>query len=496
MSTLRGLLLLGVLYAPLALADPPGPAPEVWVSVEGDPDALEQGEPCAVVVRLEAPAEATGPIVLAPAKGTWVDTVAVELLPQTGTTVLARATPVGAPAGPQATLDGERVAGGLWRFPPEALAKVPPGTCRLRVRLAIPAGTGWTGEASADEILLRVVAPDPARSTPRAAGRARDALRSGRLAEAAALLDAELTRAPGDRELLALRAMLAERGGNPLAARLCLRAATIGAGPSAHPSPELAELEARLAAAALPSAPPAAWTWPPQPVWDRLRELIRASAPADSAVNSASPPPATAPPSATAPPPETAPKPETGPVSPAGPPAASGNQVGPGAVVPAAELVEAKLLADPAGQWASEAKAGSEYGSPDHGAVRLVGPPDVPEGADHPNAWCHHGSAKGREWIEVGFATPVQATEVRVRQNYNPGAIVKVEALEPDGAAHVWWEGVDPARPPGALNAIAWFAVRVPRTEYLVARIRLTLDLDAVVSWQEVDAVQLVGARP
>lgn len=97
------------------------------------------------------------------------------------------------------------------------------------------------------------------------------------------------------------------------------------------------------------------------------------------------------------------------------------------------------------------------------------------------------------DWLELTFAKPVQAIEVRVRQNDAPGAITKIEALESDGTVHVWWEGVDPHQR-SAVREIVWFAVRVPKTSYLVARVKLTLNLASGPGYKEVDAVQLVAA--
>jgi hypothetical protein len=110
-----------------------------------------------------------------------------------------------------------------------------------------------------------------------------------------------------------------------------------------------------------------------------------------------------------------------------------------------------------------------------------------------PDAWCPENKNVGTDWLEVSFAKPVHATEVRVRQNDAAGAITKIEAIEPDGTAHVWWEGVDPYVAP-AVREIAWFAVRVPRTPYLVAKVKITLNLASGPGYKEIDAVQLVGA--
>lgn len=166
---------------------------------------------------------------------------------------------------------------------------------------------------------------------------------------------------------------------------------------------------------------------------------------------------------------------------------------GPPGLVPTHEHDEARFLADAQGQWAVAATAGSSY-SPTYGPERMLGAPDVVAAGDSYNAWCHGSTAKGREWVELTFAEPVHATGVRVRQNYSPGAIVKVEAVDTEGTTHLWWEGVDSVRPSVA-STMQWFVLRVAATDYRVQRIRLTLDLDALPGWKEIDAVQLVGGR-
>lgn len=130
---------------------------------------------------------------------------------------------------------------------------------------------------------------------------------------------------------------------------------------------------------------------------------------------------------------------------------------------------------------------------PTYGPQKAVGPPDVTAPGDSHSAWCHAGAATISEWIELSFSTPVQATELRVRQNNASGAIVKVEAVASDGASHVLWEGEDPTTHPQEA-CIQWFVLRLLRTKFLVARIKLTLDLTRP-GWEEIDAVQLVGAR-
>jgi hypothetical protein len=171
----------------------------------------------------------------------------------------------------------------------------------------------------------------------------------------------------------------------------------------------------------------------------------------------------------------------------------NGGASSPGKVIPAGELSDAKIIADPAGQWAASARAGSEYGKTQNSAGRATGAPNVTVVGNSPDAWCPAVRNVGMDWLEVTFANPVSAVEVRARQSEASGAIAKVEAIEPDGTAHVWWEGTDPYKAP-TIREIVSFGVRVPRTAYLVARVKFTLNLASGPGYKQIDAVQLLAA--
>ena len=184
-------------------------------------------------------------------------------------------------------------------------------------------------------------------------------------------------------------------------------------------------------------------------------------------------------------------------VSVPGAPAAAANPARPigaakGTVVSSAERIDATILDDVAGQWAVTATAGSQYGKAQYSAAQATGAPNVGVAGNSPDAWCPASKTDGTDWLEVAFAKPVHATEVRVRQNDAAGAIAKIEAIEPGGTAHVWWGGADPDAAP-AVREIVWFAVRVPKTDYLVAKMKITLNLASGPGYKEIDAVQLVG---
>ncbi|MBI5462976.1 MAG: hypothetical protein HY941_12395 [Gammaproteobacteria bacterium] len=491
------------------IESPTRPAPELTLTLRGvADDVVEQGEPLRIAVRLAAPRDAADAFELAPATGSWVDAISVEIAPANGGAVLARAEAIGTADNPHATLDTTRVAGGLWRVAAATMQQLVPGDYDVRARLAITGGTGWTGDVVSDATPLQVAAVSESaeRVAQRAINLAQDALLDGRDEEAAALLDAVLKNTPDDVRVLTVRGVIAERAGNPMAAMICVNRALharSGTGTGLPPL-DLDELQNRVMAALLtdpvdtPHEDPPAWTWPPAavlvpPAQETPAAEDKSSAGAQSA---AAPAPSIALAAPTETPAVIAPT-SSAPVAADALPAVASAPAGSSSaiVVPGAELNEADILADSAGQWAATAKAGSEYGAPNYSAAKMTGAPNVPVAGDSVEAWCHNSSAQGLEWIELTYATPVHATEVRVRQTNAPGAIVKVEAIAADGTLHVWWEGIDPYTAP-AQRDLAWFAVRVPATPYLVAKLKITLNLAAVPGWKEIDAVQLVGTAP
>ena len=493
-----GLMLMVFLAQPgasLLAAAGEVPAPEISLSLRGVGDAIvEQGEPLRIAVRIRVPRGAKEAIKLAPASGSWSDAIMVELAPAVGGAAVARAEAIGKPVTPHATLNAKQIAGGLWLVSSTAMQRVAPGDYMVRARLAIQSGSGWNGEVASEGMPIRVAAVSDSdyRVAQRAINRAHEALLGGRMEEAASIIDAVLQRTPDDGRLLVVRADIADRAGNPLAALLCLNRAQRARPPGrvGPPPLEREELEARARASFLgnqkPSTNPPAWSWPPAAVLalpeDELLALAKTKAVPPAAI-----PLATNPPAAVAPPTPTKPVEVV-----ASAPANVGGSSSSG-LVPAGELSDAKIRADTAGQWAATATAGSQYGKTQYSPAQATGAPNVPIVGNSPDAWCPAVRNIGMDWLELTFANPTRATEVRVRQSDASGAIAKVEAIEPDGTAHVWWEGADPYKAP-AIREIVWFAVRVPPTAYRVARVKLTLNLASGPGYKQIDAVQLVAA--
>lgn len=136
-------------------------------------------------------------------------------------------------------------------------------------------------------------------------------------------------------------------------------------------------------------------------------------------------------------------------------------------------------------QWAERARASTEYENERWSARQATGRPDTTAGSDQATAWASKDADAAEEWLELGYVIAVRPRQVRIHETYNPGAVVKVETQDVDGAWHVAW-----SRGPAARDG-AWMTVDV---EAPPARaIRLTLDSGGTAGWNEIDAVELIG---
>lgn len=160
-------------------------------------------------------------------------------------------------------------------------------------------------------------------------------------------------------------------------------------------------------------------------------------------------------------------------------------------------LMEDGYKSDPQGQWAVSATASSTYSSSpsdpssSYHPMQATGIPNTPDYGDRASAWAAQSADQGIEWLEVSFARAVSAAEIRIRQNYGPGAIIKVEMFDEAGKAHTVWQGPDETK--YAESKIVWLNTKFEPTPYKTQRAKITLATNAVSGWNEIDAVQLVG---
>lgn len=145
-------------------------------------------------------------------------------------------------------------------------------------------------------------------------------------------------------------------------------------------------------------------------------------------------------------------------------------------------------------QWAASARASSEYegqgkeDKSDWSAQQACGKPDTEEAGDLPTAWASQAPDAGEEWLELTYRAAVRPARVRIRETFNPGAVVKIEALDGEKKWRVLWKGKDTTdEAPGDLD------VRFDPPDFATRVLRVTLDTSEVEGWNEIDAVQLIG---
>jgi hypothetical protein len=158
---------------------------------------------------------------------------------------------------------------------------------------------------------------------------------------------------------------------------------------------------------------------------------------------------------------------------------------------------DSDIINDPAGQWAMEVKASSSYvgtktniKNDEWSPKQLIGKPDVEVYGNDPKAWAAHTENGKPEWVRLKYPNPVYATEVRIRENYNPGAVSKVELIDTEGIPHVVWNGTDTTKKG---NQVRYFIVRFKQKPYKTNEVKISLSPGTIAGWEEIDAVQLVG---
>lgn len=153
--------------------------------------------------------------------------------------------------------------------------------------------------------------------------------------------------------------------------------------------------------------------------------------------------------------------------------------------------MEDNYINDAKGQWAATAKASSTFGDPKPSEVNLaqnvVGPADSKE-------WTNNNQNMGFDWLEVGFAKPVFATEMRavISAGDEVGAMNKLELQDTDGKWHTVWEGISDVKADDR-GPRTWFVRTFPKTAYKVQAAKYTIANNVEPGYKNIDAVQLVG---
>lgn len=160
-----------------------------------------------------------------------------------------------------------------------------------------------------------------------------------------------------------------------------------------------------------------------------------------------------------------------------------GRATGASAPVPAGngELIE---------QWASAATGTSEYTATDWGFIQATGGPDTKGCNDLVTAWAS-ATATGADMLVLTFDQAVYPTQVNIRQTLDPGAIYLVELH--NSATDQFFTIPNSADPPGNTPCPGNFTLDIEHVTTPVDEVIIYLDQSITGTWNEIDAVQLIG---
>ena len=143
----------------------------------------------------------------------------------------------------------------------------------------------------------------------------------------------------------------------------------------------------------------------------------------------------------------------------------------------------------PISQWASSAKASSQFGGgPGWAPSQANGKPNTTECSERLTAWASKATDT-QEWLEVSFKTPVQPSLVNISQVNAPSQVVKVELVDVDGKYHQ----VYTAKPKDMGKECPYILAIPLTTNFLVKGVKISIDQSVLKKWNEIDAVELVG---
>lgn len=141
-------------------------------------------------------------------------------------------------------------------------------------------------------------------------------------------------------------------------------------------------------------------------------------------------------------------------------------------------------------QWASTADGTSQYTDTSWNFLQATGEPNTFDCGDIVTAWAS-ASSSGQESLTVGFEQAVIPTQINIYQTYNPGSIVRVEIGNPANEINI--ELPDSADPVGNTPCPGVFTLDISGIDTPINEVTIYLDQSAIGSWNEIDAVQLVG---
>ena len=153
-------------------------------------------------------------------------------------------------------------------------------------------------------------------------------------------------------------------------------------------------------------------------------------------------------------------------------------------------IMEDKYINDARAQWAATATASTSF---DKGKSESNLPVNA-TGAVDEKEWTNDQQNIGFDWIELGYAKPVNATEVRMVTTDRPAleSLTKIELQDTDGKWNTVWSGVSEAKK-DENGPRTWIVRTFEKTAYKVKAVKYTFANNVANGYKTVEAAQLVG---
>lgn len=139
-------------------------------------------------------------------------------------------------------------------------------------------------------------------------------------------------------------------------------------------------------------------------------------------------------------------------------------------------------------QWAISATATSQFTPDGWSAQQVVGVPNVFGCGDDSFAWASEES-DGVDSLTVRYGEPVVPTRIDIYETYNPGAIASITVTTENAEVIEVWSSL----PQTTTECPRLLRVPINGVEVAIDTVTINLDQTNHPSWNEIDAIQLVG---
>ncbi len=143
-------------------------------------------------------------------------------------------------------------------------------------------------------------------------------------------------------------------------------------------------------------------------------------------------------------------------------------------------------------QWATKViDVSSELTPVQYSAQQILGKPNVlPAGGQNPNAWTPD-KPKRKEFIKVGFATPIQIQQIAIAESHNPTALFKIYTYDEAGREYLI-RSFSPIVIPLKSRMLT---ILMEKTPYKVTSVKLEFDGAALTDYFSIDAIAITDSN-